>query len=150
MKERGVTLIELVITITLIGIAVSAVLGTLAANAKSSADGMVRAQAMAIADAYLEEIRLKSFTDPDGVDGETGRLNFDDVDDYNGLSDVGAVDQFGNAIAGLGEYRVAVAVAHSSALTGVGSANALRIDVTVTYPAAGVDVRVTGYRANYR
>jgi MSHA pilin protein MshD len=150
MKERGVTLIELVITITLIGIAVSAVLGTLAANAKSSADGMVRAQAMAIADAYLEEIRLKSFTDPDGVDGETGRLNFDDVDDYNGLSDVGAVDQFGNAIAGLGEYRVAVAVAHSSALIGVGSANALRIDVTVTYPAAGVDVRVTGYRANYR
>jgi MSHA pilin protein MshD len=149
MKERGVTLIELVITITLIGIAVSAVLGTLAANAKSSADGMVRAQAMAIADAYLEEIRLKSFTDPDGVDGETGRLNFDDVDDYNGLSDVGAIDQFGNAIAGLGDYRVAVAVAHSSALTGVASANALRIDVAVTNPAAGVDVRATGYRANY-
>jgi MSHA pilin protein MshD len=149
VKERGVTLIELVITITLIGIAVSAVLGTLAANAKSSADGMVRAQAMAIADAYLEEIRLKSFTDPDGVDGETGRLNFDDVDDYNGLSDVGAIDQFGNAIAGLGDYRVAVAVLHSSGLTGVASANALRIDVTVTNPAAGVDVRVTGYRANY-
>ncbi len=149
MKERGVSLIELVITITLIGIAVSAVLGTLAANAKGSADGMVRAQAMAIADAYLEEIRLKPFTDPDGTDGESGRLNFDDVDDYNGLFDVGAIDQFGNAITGLSQYRVAVAVVHSSALTGVTNANTLRIDVTVTHPAAGVDVRVTGYRANY-
>lgn len=150
MRARGVTLIELVITIALIAIAVSSVLGTLAANAKSSADGMVRAQAMAIADAYLEEIRLKPFTDPDGIDGESGRVNFDDVDDYNGLIDVGAFDQFGNAISGLSQYRVAAVVVHSSALSGVTSANTLRIDVTVTYPAAGVDVRVTGYRANYQ
>jgi MSHA pilin protein MshD len=148
MKERGVTLIELVITITLIGIAVSAVLGTLAANAKASADGMIRAQALAIAGAYLEEIRLKPFVDPDGVEPESGRVNFDDVRDYDGLVDNGAVDQFGNPIAGLGQYRVSVAVVNSSALTGVPSAGALRIDVTVTHPA-GVDVRVSGYRANY-
>ncbi len=149
MKERGVTLIELVITITLIAIAVSAVLGTLAANAKSSAEGMARAQAIAVAESYLEEIRLKPCVDPDGTDGESGRINFDDVDDYNGLSNVGAVDQFGNAISGLGNYNVSVAVVHSSALTGVPSANAYRIDVTVTYPAAGVDVRISGYRSNY-
>lgn len=149
MRQRGVTLIELVITITLIAIAVSAVLGTLAANAKASAEGMARAQAMAIASAYLEEIRLKPCVDPDGVDGESGRINFDDVDDYNGLADNGAVDQFGNAISGLGQYQVAVAVVHSGVLTGVPNASAYRIDVTVTYPAVGVDVRVTGYRANY-
>jgi len=149
MRERGVTLIELVITITLIAIAVSAVLGTLAANARSSAEGMARAQAIAIAEAYLEEIRLKPCVDPDGTDGETGRINFDDVDDYNGLTNAGAVDQFGNAISGLGSYNVSVAVVHSSALAGVPSANAYRIDVTVTYPAAGVDVRISGYRANY-
>jgi MSHA pilin protein MshD len=149
MKQRGTTLIELVITITLIAIAVTAVLGTLAANAKASAEGMARAQAMAIAGAYLEEIRLKPCVDPDGVDGEVGRVNFDDVDDYNGLNDNGAVDQFGNAIAGLGQYQVSVAVVHSSALTGVPNASAYRIDLTVTYPAAGVDVRLSGYRANY-
>jgi MSHA pilin protein MshD len=149
MKQRGVTLIELVITITLIAIAVSAVLGTLAANAKSSAEGMARTQAMAIAEAYLEEIRLKPCADPDGVDGESGRINFDDVDDYNGLVNAGAVDQFGNAISSLSNYNVAVSVVHSTALTGVPSANAYRIDITVTYPAAGVDVRLNGYRANY-
>lgn len=149
MKERGVTLIELVITITIIAIAVSAVLGTLAANSNASAQAMARTQAMAIAGAYLEEIRLKPFNDPDGVDGEVGRVNFDDVDDYNGLVNAGAVDQFGNAISGLGNYTVSVAVVPSSALTGISSANSLRIDVTVTYPAAGVDVRLSGYRANY-
>ena len=46
-------------------------------------------------------------------------------------------------------YNVSVAVVHSSALTGVPNASAYRIDITVTYPAAGVDVRLSGYRANY-
>jgi MSHA pilin protein MshD len=149
VKQRGTTLIELVITITIIAIAVSAVLGTLAANAKASAEGMARAQAMAIAEAYLEEIRLKPCVDPDGVDGESGRLNFDDVDDYNGLSNSGAVDQFGNAISSLSQYQVTVAVVHSGALTGVPNASAYRIDITVTYAVANVDVRLSGYRANY-
>ena len=36
-----------------------------------SADAMVLSQAVAIAEAYLEEITLKPFADPDGVDGET-------------------------------------------------------------------------------
>ena len=106
MRQRGVTLIELVITITVIAIAVSAVLGTLAATSKSSSEGMARTQAMAIAEAYLEEIRLKPCVDPDGTDGESGRVNFDDVDDYNGLNYSAATDQFGNAIAAIDELLV--------------------------------------------
>ena len=51
---------------------------------------MVMSQAVAIAEAYLEEISLKSFADPDGVDGEAARVAFDDVNDYDGLVDDGA------------------------------------------------------------
>lgn len=148
MNQRGVTLIELVITITVVAIAVSAVLGNLSFTARSSATALVRHQATAVAEAYLEEILLRPFVDPDGVDGETGRALLDDVDDYDGLSNAGARDQFGNPIAGLDSYSVSVTVQGSSALPGVPAAQALRIDVTVTHPA-DVPVMVTGYRTNF-
>ena len=148
MKQRGVTLVELVITITIVAIAVCAVLANLAATSRSSAQSMVRHQATAIAEAYLEEIELRPFTDPDGVDGETARASLDDVDDYNGLNDAVTRDQFGNAIAGLDSYAVTVTTQTSSALTGVPAASALRIEVTVTH-TSGERVRLTAYRTNY-
>jgi MSHA pilin protein MshD len=144
-RERGVTLIELVISIVVVAISVSAVLGVLSSTAEHSADAMVVAQAVSIAESYLEEISLKPFDDPDGVDGEGVRAAFDDLNDYHGLVDVGARDQFGNPIPGLGDYTVAVNVVGSAALTGVDAANAARIDVSVTH-AAHVNLAVTGYR----
>ena len=100
--ERGATLIELVISIVVIAIAASAVLGVLSSTVGRSADAMVMSQAVAIAEAYLEEITLKSFADPDGVDGEAARPDFDDVDDYHGLVDNGARDQFGTRVGAAG------------------------------------------------
>ena len=143
--ESGVTLIELVISIVIIAIAASAVLGVLASSVGRSADAMVMSQAVAIAEAYLEEITLKSYVDPDGVDGEANRVDFDDVDDYDGLVDVGAQDQFGVGIASLSLYTVAVAVVQSTALTGVPGADAERVDVRVTY-APNVTVMLSAYK----
>ncbi len=148
MKQRGVTLIELVITITVVAIAVTAVLGNLSFTARSSAAALVRHQAVAVAEAYLEEILLRPFADPDGADGESSRALLDDLDDYDGLSDAGARDQFGNPLAGLANYTVTVGVQPSGALPGVPVAQALRIDVTVTHPA-DVPVVVSGYRTNF-
>ena len=139
------TLIELVIAIVVIAIAASAVLGLLSRTTETSADAMIVAQAGAIAEAYLEEITLRSFDDPDGVDGEASRGIFDDVDDYDGLTDVGARDQFGNAIASLGNYTVSVSVSATSALTGIPSTDALRIDVRVTQQPY-VNFMLTSYR----
>jgi MSHA pilin protein MshD len=144
-RERGVTLIELVVSIVVIAIAASAVLGVLASSVGRSADAMVLSQAVSIAEAYLEEIALKPFADPDGADGETLRTDFDDVDDYDGLVDVGARDQFGVALAPLAQYTVTVSVAPSAALASVPSADAQRIDVRVTYPP-NVTVALSGYR----
>jgi MSHA pilin protein MshD len=144
-RQRGATLIELVVSIVVIAIAASAVLGVLSQNAGRSADAMVLAQSVAIAEAYLEEITLKPFADPDGVDGEAMRVDFDDVDDYHGLVDAGAHDQFGAPLAPLGSYSVSVTVAASTALTGVPSSDAERIDVRVSHPSS-VTVALTGYK----
>jgi MSHA pilin protein MshD len=144
-REGGVTLIELVISIVVVAIAASAVLGVLSRTAGHSADAMIVAQAVAIAESYLEEITLKPFDDPDGADGEGNRADFDDLDDYHGLVDAGARDQFGNPIAGLDGYTVSVAVVGSGALTGVGAANAARVDVTVSH-APLVNLSLSGYR----
>jgi hypothetical protein len=70
------------------------------------------------------------------------------VDQYNGLVDVGAHDQFGNPIAALAAYTVSVNVSNSTALPGIGNTAARRIDVTVT-TAPNVSVTLSGYRTNY-
>lgn len=144
-KQRGMTLIEVVISIVVIAIAVSAILGVLAANAQRSADAMVVNQGISIATAYLEEISLKPFSDPDGVDGEVARADFDDIDDYDGLLDSGAFDQFGNPIPNLDAYSISVAVNSSSGLPGVASDDAVRIDVRVQ-SVPYVDYTLSSYR----
>ena len=114
-------------------------------TAARSAVPMVRHQAAAIADAYLEEILLKPLTDPDGVDGEALRTDFDDIDDYDGLADAGALDQFGNPVAGLASYNVSVSVTSTAALPAVPAADVFRVDVTVLR-SPEVNFTVSGYR----
>ncbi|HEX5048147.1 MAG TPA: prepilin-type N-terminal cleavage/methylation domain-containing protein [Gammaproteobacteria bacterium] len=143
--QRGATLIELVISIVVVAVAVSAILGLLARNAATSADAMVLAQAVSVAEAYIEEITLKPLVDPDGVNGEGARSAYDDVNDYNGLVDVGARDQFGSAIPALAGYTVAVGVSASSALPGVPGSAAARVDVRVTF-SPGVDFTISSYK----
>ena len=102
----------------------------------------------------LEEIMLKPYDDPNG--GETGsceegvgnRIQYDDVADYNCTNDTaGALDQFGNSLAGLGAYNVAVTVA--DATIGAPAVAAMRIDVTVTHDSQPLNIIVTGYRTSY-
>ena len=147
-RERGVTLVEMVIAITIVAISVGGVLGALATISSRSSDAMVQQQAIAIAQAYLDEILQRWVVDPNGTPPNTGRGSWDTVDEYNGLVDVGAHDQYGNAIPALAGYTVSVAVSASSGLGALPSAVARRIDVTVTH-APGVSVVLSGYRANY-
>jgi MSHA pilin protein MshD len=147
-RQRGVTLIELVVAITVVAIAVGGVLGAIAAISSRSADAMVQQQAISIAQAYLDEILQRWVVDPNGAPPNTGRGSWDTVDQYNGLADVGAHDQYGNAIAALSGYNVSVAVTASGALGTLSSAAVRRIDVTVSH-APNVTVVLTGYRTNY-
>ncbi len=93
-------------------------------------------------------IALKSFADPDGVDGEGSRDLYDDVDDYNGLVDNGARNQFDAAIADLSDYTVSVAVTASGALPSIASTDLFLISVTITH-SANINFTVSAYRANF-
>lgn len=146
-RQRGVTLVELIVAITIVSIAATTILGTMANVATRSADAMVQQQAIAIGQAYLDEIMQRWVVDPNGTPPNTGRGSWDLVDNYNGLVDVGARDQFGNAIAALSAYTVSVGVV-PSALTSVPSTAARRIDVTVTRNP-NVSVILSGYRTSY-
>ncbi len=152
---RGFTLIEMIVAIVVLASAVSAILFAVTENISRSADPMIRQQAIGIAQAYMEEVLLKPYSDPDG--GETGsceegagnRVQFDDVADYDCINDnAGAVDQFGNALAGLGDYNVVVNV--TAANIGAPAIVSRRIDVTVSHDVdAGINMTITAYRASY-
>ncbi|WP_020675478.1 prepilin-type N-terminal cleavage/methylation domain-containing protein [Geopsychrobacter electrodiphilus] len=145
LNQQGVTLIELIVVMVVISIALVGVMSVINYTTLHSADPMLRQQSIAIAEAYMEEISLKSYTDPGGP-VELGRADFDDVADYNGLTDNGAHDQTGAAIMGLESYTVQVTV--GSASFGIPAVAGLKIDVTVTDPA-GETLTLTGYRTDY-
>lgn len=148
MRSRGFTLIELIVAITIVAICAATIMGVMAAVASRSADSMLQQQAIAIAQAYLDEIEQRWVVDPNGTPPNTGRGSWDLVDQYNGLSNVGAQDQFGTAIAALSAYTVSVNVAQSTALPGITGTDARRIDVTVT-TSPNVSVTLSAYRTNY-
>lgn len=143
--QVGTTLIELIIALLIISIALTGMLSVINLTTAHSADPLVQHQAVAIAEAYLEEILLQDYADPNGVEAGEGRASFDDVDDYHGLNDSGVHDQLGNAIAGLSDYDVAVQVAGVTLPAGVA---AKKVQVTVAGPGA-VNIVLTGYRTLY-
>jgi MSHA pilin protein MshD len=66
-RARGVTLLELIVFIVVVSVAVMGVLTALDLSNRSSTDPMIQKQALAIAEALLEEVQLQPFTycDPD-------------------------------------------------------------------------------------
>lgn len=155
----GFSLVEMVISIVVIGIAVTGVLAVMDMTSRHSADPLVHEQAVAVAEAYLEEIGLKPFADPDvaetgGSEGGETRATFDDIFDYDGLDDNGVRDQEDNDITELARYRVRVTVTPDALDDVPGSGgydaadDAARIDVRVTGSSL-VDVTVSGYRTRH-
>lgn len=154
--ESGATLIEMVVSIVIIALVVTGTLLLVQKVAVHSADPMVERQALAVAQAYLEEVLLRPYWDPALGSGAgacptppASRALYDNVCDYQGLDDAGAADQSGTPVAGLGAYRVRVSVDAAATLGGLsGPGDVLRVDVRVTHPAS-VDLRLSGFRARY-
>jgi len=139
-RHAGFTLIELVIFIVIVSVGVTGILLVMNTVVASSADPMVRKQALALADSILEEILQKEYADPDGTSGETTRATFDDVDDYNGKSN----STFTDLPASLASYLIMIVVDAPAPLNGV---TTKRVRVTVSH--GNESITLTGYRGNY-
>ncbi|MCY4756914.1 prepilin-type N-terminal cleavage/methylation domain-containing protein [Pelomonas aquatica] len=172
-RSRGLTLIELLLFVVVVGIALGALLGVFATATKSSADPMIRRQQLAIAESLLREVELMPFTWcdpsdanvetatsaagcaslPEGMGPEAGQTRyttpyFNNVNDYAGFAmNSGILDNTGTAIAGLGGYKASVDVS-AVALDNVAAGDALKITVTVTAPDNST-ISLQGWRTRY-
>jgi MSHA pilin protein MshD len=72
-RQQGLTIIELVIFIVIVGIAAAALLQVLNLASRNSVDPVRRKQAMLIAEAYMEEVQQAQFTvcDPSDANAAT-------------------------------------------------------------------------------
>jgi MSHA pilin protein MshD len=78
-NARGTTLVELVVFIVIVGVSVAGILMVIDRAARASSDPLVAKQALAIAEAFLEEVQLMPFTycDPDDPAVSTAQSTVD-------------------------------------------------------------------------
>lgn len=89
IRQRGVSLVELIVFIVVVGVAVIGVLAALRLGTAASTDPMVQKQALAIAEALLEEAQLQPFTycDPDDASAATASSAADCTGGAGGAND---------------------------------------------------------------
>jgi MSHA pilin protein MshD len=167
LKHAGFTLIELVVAIVVISVGCVGVVLMSTQLSRRSADPMLQAQAIAIAEAYLSEILLKDYLDPDtgtvcpAAEGG-GRSVYDNVCDYSGLSETGArtITAPSTVVSGTSEYQIDVVVATNATLGAYSSStDVLRVDVHVRHLSSDSmetqdqmgysGITLSGYRASY-
>ncbi|MFD2231968.1 type II secretion system protein [Alkalimarinus sediminis] len=146
-QYRGMTLVEMVISIVLISIAVTAVLSAFSTSMGRSSDPLWKNKSLKLAQLYLDEILSKKYdasTPLGGIPASTSiscdvpfaggnRGLFDNVDDFNGVDDSPPALVTG-ALSDYTGYRVQVLVTCAGSEVGVANNNAKRITVTVTPP----------------
>ena len=142
-RQSGLSLIELVMFIMIVSVGIVGILSVMNVTSQHSADPQLRKQALAVAEALLEEVQMMPFTDcdPDGYDpgvvcpmpesagaepaygaqpqAETrGSLlaPFDNVNDYDGFSLAGGAGDIG----GSGVVTVPAGYSASVSVTGDG------------------------------
>ena len=174
--QSGLTLIELIVFIVIVSVGLAGILLTYDTVVRSSADPMVRKQALAIAESLLLEIEQQPFTWCDPQDGNVTTATsaaecatnnqsslagptpatetrgsaadpFDNVADYAGYTAT-ASDIVGTST--LAGYTVTVVVTDAGGAAPFGPIPAgamLRIAVTVV--GHGETVTLVGYRARY-
>lgn len=150
-RQTGVTLIELILFIVIVSVAIAGILTVMSTVVKSSSDPVLRKQAVAMADAVLEEVLARAYSDPDGTSGETTRPTMDDVSDYayfDGSATAKKIlgsQMLGGTTSPLPDSfwaKVDIATVTVSAQT------VKKITVTVINPQ-GESYVLSGYRGNY-
>ncbi|MDO8944785.1 MAG: type II secretion system protein [Desulfobacterales bacterium] len=161
--QTGLTLIELLVFIVIVGIAATAILSVFGNLTRSSASLLPDKQAQAIAAGMMQEILARTAfcgtstpadpSNPGGPEGSELRSTpFNNVNDYDGFdSNVAGGIHFldGTSLAAsLPGYRVRVAVNGTANVAGVGGGDAMVVTVRVS-PPTGAEARLDGVRFCY-
>lgn len=143
-SAAGFTLIESIIAVVVLAAAAAGVLVIYAQATAGSADPMIRAQAQSIATAYMDEILLQAYADPEtgatGATEESDRPDYDDVWDYDAINGETPTDRTGNSIGALSDYAVSV---------GVSGGPPAVITVNVVHDSGTVDYDLVSEREDY-
>lgn len=145
-KQLGFSLIEMVITIVVLGIALTALSSSLFSGVGKNADPLWQTKATQLSQAYLDEILAMKYQEDSPIEGgsvgsctisgpetsETDREKFDDVDDYDGLVETASfLDSTVSSI--YSGYSVSIQVACENH-QGDASNNSKLIQLTITSP----------------
>ncbi|MEK7810722.1 MAG: prepilin-type N-terminal cleavage/methylation domain-containing protein [Pseudomonadota bacterium] len=170
LRQRGFSLIELIIFIVVISVALTGILMVMNTVTRHSADPLIHKQAIAAAESLLEEIQLQDFIDlNDGVTTACPAASaVTPTNRTTGYHILSCYDGFPNGgpapgifafeavlgdppISGVGNYSATVAIVPSALGTGadtIAAGSAVLITVTVTEPQGG-QVQLSGYRTKY-
>lgn len=161
-RQRGLTLVELVITIVVISIALYTSLQAFSYFSGRSADALNQTRMLDLAQLYLDEILAKRWDEATGSggvpvyvgcritnDGESRAL-FDDVDDYHNLSEPPALadpDPDPSLATLYADFTVNVQVSCDNSV-GVNNNGAKRIELEIRSPQGDL-ARYAVYRGNF-
>jgi MSHA pilin protein MshD len=166
-RQQGATLVELVMTIVIIGVAIAGVVGAFSLITGRSADPLNQTRAVALAQLYMDEILARNYDEsskvgggkvpaaqvdcaPPGADSET-RAGYDDVDDYHAITNAIPEDGEGNPLPGYDNFRISITVSCAGddiSEMSLANADAKRIDITITDPS-NATYRFSAYRGNF-
>ena len=146
--QRGLTLIELVLAMVVIGVGLAGVMLAYSTVTRGSADPLVQRQMQGIAEELIEEIALKPYAAAANAAPATAcaRDTWNDLGDYAGYTTSGRICSIDGApIAALAGYSVRVAI---DPVTLAGVAAARRISVTVSR-SGSADLTLRTWRTDY-
>lgn len=153
LRQSGFSLIEVVVFIVIVSVGVTGLMSVMNATVKHSADPMLRKQAVAMAEAILDEVMAKDYANPTGGFTETSstcanRSQYDDVGDYTcfaGPPFIAGTDTLSAApISALASYSAKVAI-----ISGVDVGGIAMKKITVTVTGGTEPIELYGYRASY-
>ena len=157
-RRRGFSLVEIVVSILIVGVLMVAALSTVGATLRRQSDTADRVRAQQLASDLMQEILRQAYQDPSGTPvfgpeaGEsTGtRLRFDDVDDYAGWTESPPADKSGAPYAGFSGWtrNVNVQWADPVTLAATAATNTGLKLITVTVVRQGRTLTtLIGYRS---
>jgi MSHA pilin protein MshD len=144
--ERGLTLIELVVAIVVLGVALAGLMLAFSVASRGSADPVVQRQLQAIAEELVGEITLKPWTAvANAAPAPCARDTYNDLADYDGYATRGQVCTIdGTPIPALAGVSVAVTV-QPATLAGVAAARR----ITVRVDRDGTTLELVAWRTGY-